>query len=93
MVRARLAGLGLVLTLGFLMLVSLVISAGLAALGHWIDALFPAAQVLMMVVNFAITVALLSIVFAAIFKLLRHLDCLGRCRDRGGRDWAAVYNR
>lgn len=70
MVRARLAGLGLVLTLGFLMLVSLVISAGLAALGHWIDALFPVAQVLMMVVNFAMTVALLSIVFAAIFKLL-----------------------
>ncbi len=37
LVRARLVGLGLVLTLGFLLLVSLVVSAGLAALGSWID--------------------------------------------------------
>lgn len=70
LVRARLAGLGLVLTLGFLMLVSLVVSAGLAALGHWIDAMFPAGNALVAVANFVISVALLSAVFAAIYKLL-----------------------
>ena len=62
--------MGLVLTLGFLMLVSLVISAGLAAFGHWVEGVFPGAKALMAVVNFVITLALLSAVFAAIYKFL-----------------------
>ncbi len=70
LVRARLAGLGLVLTLGFLMLVSLVISAGLTAVGTYVDSLFPGAHALMMVATFVISLALLSVLFAAIFKLL-----------------------
>jgi membrane protein len=70
LVRARIASLGLVMTLGFLMLVSLVISAGLAALGHWIEGIFPGAKVLMSVANFVITLTLLSAVFAAIYKFL-----------------------
>lgn len=70
MVRARLAGLGLVLTLGFLMVVSLVVSAALSALGHWVEGLFAGAQVAMIALNFVISLALLSAVFAAIFKLL-----------------------
>jgi len=61
---------GLVLTLGFLMLVSLVISAGLAAFGHWVEAIFSDAKVLMSVANFVITLVLLSAVFAAIYKFL-----------------------
>jgi len=70
LVRARAASLGLVLTLGFLMLVSLVISAGLAAVGHWFEGFFPGAKVLMAVLNFVITLVLLSAVFAAIYKFL-----------------------
>jgi membrane protein len=70
LVRARAASMGLVLTLGFLMLVSLVISAGLAALGHWVEGIFSGAKILMAVVNFVITLALLSAVFAAIYKIL-----------------------
>jgi membrane protein len=70
LVRARIASLGLVMTLGFLMLVSLVISAGIAALGHWVEGIFPGAKALMSVVNFVITLALLSAVFAAIYKFL-----------------------
>lgn len=42
LVRARLVSLGLIVTLGFLMLVSLV-SAGLAALGGYLSDLFPGA--------------------------------------------------
>src|SRR5689334_16692780 len=37
LVRARLVSLGLVVTLGFLMLVSLTVSAGLAALGTYLS--------------------------------------------------------
>src|SRR5438105_5626767 len=70
LVRARAASMGLVLTLGFLMLVSLVISAGLAALGHWVEGIFPGAKLLMAVVNFVVTLVLLAAVFAAIYKFL-----------------------
>jgi membrane protein len=70
LVRARIASLGLVMTLGFLMLVSLVVSAGLAAVGHWVEDILPGAKVLMAVVNFVITLVLLSAVFAAIYKFL-----------------------
>lgn len=70
LVRARIASMGLVLTLGFLLLASLVISAGLAALGHWVEGIFPGAKALMAVVNFVITLTLLTAVFAAIYKFL-----------------------
>jgi membrane protein len=70
LVRARIASMGLVTTLGFLLVVSLAVSAGLAALGHWVEGFFPGAKALMSVVNFVITLALLSAVFAAIYKFL-----------------------
>src|SRR5205085_7850260 len=70
LVRARIASMGLVMTLGFLLVVSLAVSAGLAALGHWVEGFFPGAKVLMAVVNVVITLVLLSAVFAAIYKFL-----------------------
>jgi membrane protein len=70
LVRARIASMGLVMTLGFLLLVSLAVSAGLAALGHWVEGFFPGVKALMAVVNFVITLVLLSAVFAAIYKFL-----------------------
>jgi membrane protein len=70
LVRARIASMGLVMTLGFLLVVSLAVSAGLAALGHWVEGFFHGAKALMAVVNFVITLVLLSAVFAAIYKFL-----------------------
>jgi len=70
LVRARIASMGLVMTLGFLLVVSLAVSAGIAAVGHWVEGVFPGAKVLMAAVNFVVTLALLSIVFAAIYKFL-----------------------
>jgi membrane protein len=70
LVRARIASLGLVMTLGFLLVVSLAVSAGIAAFGHWMEGFFPGAKVLLAVINFVVTLALLSVVFAAIFKFL-----------------------
>jgi membrane protein len=70
LVRVRIASLGLIVTLGFLMLVSLVISAGLAAVGNYLNALFPGAHVLLTVANFVLSLVLLAAVFAAVFKVL-----------------------
>ena len=70
LVKARAASLGLVAALGFLLLVSLVISALLTALGSTIDAHFRFGQVSLTVLNFVISFLLTSVLFAAIYKIL-----------------------
>ena len=70
LVRARLMSLGLVATLGFLMLVSLVVSAGLTALGSYLSDLFPGGRLLMSLLNSTISLVLISALFAAIYKIL-----------------------
>ncbi len=70
LVRARIASLGLVVALGFLLIVSLVISAALAAFAKFLNGIFPGFQILMMGVNFLISLALISLLFGAIYKVL-----------------------
>jgi membrane protein len=66
MARARLASLGLVIALGFLLIVSLVVDAGLKAF----SGLLPFGATLLMVLSVAVSVALLSALFAGVFKFL-----------------------
>ena len=66
MARARLASLGLVIALGFLLIVSLVVDAGLRAF----SGLLPFGATLLMVLSIAVSVALLAALFAGIFKFL-----------------------
>ena len=70
LVRARLLSLGLVVTLGFLMLVSLAVSAALTALGDYLNSLFPAGHLLMSTISFVISLTLIAVLFAVIYKVL-----------------------
>jgi membrane protein len=70
LLRARAASLGLVAALGFLMLVSLVISALLSALSNVINAVLPFSAEMLEAMNFVISFALISVMFAAIYKVL-----------------------
>jgi membrane protein len=70
LVRARLASLGLVMTLGFLLLVSLVVSTALSAIGPWLDRLFPGAEVLVRALSFLVSLGLIALLFALIYKIL-----------------------
>ena len=70
LVRARAASLGLVATLGFLLMVSLAVSAGLTAFGQYLDRVIPLGSVLLAGLNVVISVALMSALFAAIYKIL-----------------------
>jgi len=70
LVRARLASLGLVATAGFLLTVSLVVSAALAAVSDYLKAVFPGAEVTLQLADVAISAALLTGLFAAIYKVL-----------------------
>ena len=68
LLRARLLSLGLVLGIGFLLLVSLVFSAALAALDAWWADWFVGWGLLAQVLNFAISFALVAAIFAMIYK-------------------------
>jgi membrane protein len=70
MIRARLASLGLVLALGFLLLVSLAIDAALAGFNETVNSYLPFGAAILMAVNFVISLVLIAALFAAIFKLL-----------------------
>jgi membrane protein len=70
LIRARAVSLGLVAALGFLLIVSLVISAGLTAFGDYLDTVLPMGKLVFPALNFVISVVLLAILFGAIYKLL-----------------------
>ncbi|MGQ0827831.1 MAG: YihY/virulence factor BrkB family protein [Bacteroidota bacterium] len=69
--KSRLFSFGLILSIGFLLLVSLVISSALAAFSHWLEARFPEViAYLFYVVEFAISLSVISLLFALMFKIL-----------------------
>ena len=70
LLRARLLSFGLVLALGFLLLVSLVVSAGLAAVGRWWGPMFGHWTTVLAIVNFVLSFAIVTALFAFIYKLL-----------------------
>jgi len=70
LVRARIVSLGLVMALGFLLMVSLAVSAALTALGTYLHGIFPGIRLLLQIANFVISFALISVLFAAIYKFL-----------------------
>jgi membrane protein len=70
LVRARAASLGLVAALGFMLLVSLVASAAISALGNVINAQLPFGTIVLGVINAGVSFVLIAAMFAAIFKIL-----------------------
>lgn len=68
--RARLLSFGLVLGLGFLLLVSLVASALLAVLGQWSSAFFPGWEAVLQIANAAFSLSMTVVLFAAIYKFM-----------------------
>ena len=68
--RARAASLGLVVTSGFLITVSLATSAALEALSGYLRGVFPGAEIVLTIVDFVISTALIGFMFAAIYKVL-----------------------
>ena len=69
-VKKRFLSMTMVLGTGFLLLVSLVLSSALSLVGNAFSNLLPGAEVLGQVVNFAISFAVITLLFAAIYKVL-----------------------
>jgi membrane protein len=70
LIRARAVSLGLVAALGFLLLVSLVVSAMLSAFGNHLNAILPFGKFILSALNLIVSFVLISILFAAIYKIL-----------------------
>jgi len=68
--RARLLSFGLILGVAFLMMVSLSISAGLAALGTWMGGLVSGWEALLHAIDLVVSLAVFTGLFAMIYKLL-----------------------
>jgi len=69
-IRDRFISFAMVLGIGFLLLVSLIISAILSAFNGWLIGLLPSAEFLAQLINFAISFGVVTLLFAAIYKVL-----------------------
>jgi len=73
-VKRRFTSMTMVLGIGFLLLVSLVMSAGIAAIGNLLGGLLPGGEALWQVVNFILGFAVVTLLFAAIYKILPDVE-------------------
>ena len=70
-IRVRLFSFGLIITIAFLLIISLVISALLTAFGNWLSGQFSETfYVVLQAVNFIISFVILTVLFALMFKFL-----------------------
>ena len=70
LLHTRFLSFGLVLGLGFLLLVSLLVSAAIAALGKWSNGLFEGWEAFLHVLNLSVSFAITTLLLAMIYKLM-----------------------
>jgi membrane protein len=70
MLRGRLLSFGMIVTIGFLLLVSLVVSAALAAFGTWSGSFLPGWEVALQMVSLVVSFAITTVLFAMMYQIL-----------------------
>lgn len=70
LVRSRMLSFGLILGVGFLLMVSLVASAGMAAAGKWMGPRLASWEIAATAINFVISYVLVAVMFALIYKIM-----------------------
>ena len=74
LVRARFLSFAMVLGLGFLLLVSLVLSTVLTFAAGWVSSIIGESELLVSAINFGLSFLIITLFFAAIFKILPDAD-------------------
>ena len=69
-VLKRLRSFGLVVSIGFVLMVSLAVSAGLNAVDGWLQRNLPAGEVILTILNFVISIGVITLLFAAVYRIL-----------------------
>ncbi len=71
MLKNRLFSFGLIISIGFLLLISLAVSSVLAAFSHWLEAVFSEGiAYLFFILEFIISFTVISVLFSLMFKVL-----------------------
>jgi membrane protein len=73
-IKARLTPFAMVVGIAFLLLVSLIASAAISALGNWMSALLPLAPFVMQALNVLIGFVIITALFALMFKVLPDVE-------------------
>jgi membrane protein len=68
MLRERVLSFGMVLSLGFVLIVSLLVSAALTAMASYFSGLLPISPIILEVINFVVSFAGIALLFACILK-------------------------
>lgn len=68
--RKRVVSFGFILGLAFLLMVSLIVSAAVAAFAAWAKGIIPAAEVVLQGINFGVSLLISSSMFAMIYKFM-----------------------
>jgi membrane protein len=91
LLRARLLSFGLILGLAFLLMVSLVVSTAVAALGEWTQGMLPGWETLLHGINALVSLAIATLLFSMIFKLMPSTDIAWRDVWIGGAVTAVLF--
>jgi membrane protein len=87
----RLRSFALVISIGFLLMVSLTVSAALAALGSWLERTAPAARDILTVVNAIVSLGVITVLFTLLFQVLPDVRLRWRDVLIGGFATAALF--
>lgn len=90
--RHRLLSFSMVLVIGFMLLVTLVISAALSGLSGWLDGFLPFPPALLQALNFAISFGATSLLFTLIYKVLPDVTVKWRDVWIGGAVTALLFS-
>lgn len=90
-IRERLLSFAMVFALGFLVLVSLVLSAGIAALGSYMKGWAPGSDALWESANSLVSLVVVTLLFAALFRFLPDVKVAWRDVWTGAAMTAALF--
>jgi len=66
----RFLSFAMILGIGFMLLVSLMVSTGISALGTWVSSVLPFHEIILQLINLVISIAIITLLFGLIFKVL-----------------------
>ncbi|HEY5741242.1 MAG TPA: YihY/virulence factor BrkB family protein [Terrimicrobiaceae bacterium] len=69
-IQDRILSFGFILVVGFLLLVSLLLTAAIALVGEWFGGMVPGMEALIQVLNSLLSLAVITLLFAMLFKFL-----------------------
>lgn len=78
LLRVRLISFAMLLGVGFLMLTSLLVNAGLSAMSSYMGGFFGSQHLLLGITNFVVSLAVISLLFAMILKMLPDVEIAWR---------------